>query len=133
MNIEPEKVVADYERNLKRGGTVAVYGVIKLLSELLDEEDGHPEEEWNRNLRDRIYVVLAGGEKLFLGQNYSFDDRKPRDDLYLITQKEIDLTEERIQLIRKALRMLPTSEKDSASAKQRIVAYVEELRGKIAK
>ena len=108
MNIEPAKVVSDYERNLSRGGTVACFGVLKLLNELLDPEN-NPQEEWNRKLRDRLYVVLAGGEKLFLGQNYSFDDRKPRDDLYIITQKETDLDEDRIQLIRKALRMLPSA------------------------
>ena len=132
MNIEPEKVVADYERNLARGGTVACFGVLKLLNELLDEEN-NPQEEWNRNLRDRLYVVLAGGEKLFLGQNYSFDDRKPRDDLYVITQKEIDLNEDRIQLIRKALRMLPSSEKDGTAAKERIAEYVEKLNKRIGK
>ena len=130
MNIEPEKVVKDYERNLERGGTVACLGVLKLLNELLSEEN-NPQEEWNRNLRDRLYVVLAGGEKLFLGQNYSFEDRKPRDDLYVITKKEIDLTEDRIQLIKKALRMLPSSEKDGNAAKERIKEYVDELSRRI--
>ena len=130
MNIEPERVVGDYERNLAKGGTVACYGVLKLLNELLDPEN-HPEEAWNRKLRDRLYVVLTGGEKLFLGQNYSFDDRKPRDDLYIITQKEIDLSEERIQLIKKALRMLPSSEKDGVAAKTRIAEYIEKLSKRI--
>ena len=117
MNIEPERVVGDYERNLAKGGTVACYGVLKLLNELLDPEN-RPEEAWNRKLRDRLYVVLTGGEKLFLGQNYSFDDRKPRDDLY-------------IQLIKKALRMLPSSEKDGVAAKTRIAEYIEKLSKRI--
>ena len=130
MNIEPERVVSDYERNITKGGTVACYGVLKLLNELLNEEN-NPHEEWNRALRDRLYVVLSNGDKLFLGQSYSFDDRKPRDDLFTITQKEIDLTEERIQLIRKALRMLPTSEKDGVAAKMHITEYIEKLSKRI--
>lgn len=44
MNIEPHKVVADYERNLQKGGVVSCFGVLKLLNELLDEESNPAEE-----------------------------------------------------------------------------------------
>lgn len=132
MNIEPDKVVYDYERNLKRGGTVSCFGVLKLLNELLDESN-EPYSDWNIALRDRLYVVLAGGEKLFLGQNYSFEDRKPRDDLYNILQKEVCLDDDRILKIRKALRLLPTTEKNAEVAKQKLSNYIEKLQKRIEK
>ena len=132
MNIEPDKVVYDSERNLKRGGTVSCFGVLKLLNELLDESN-EPYSDWNIALRDRLYVVLAGGEKLFLGQNYSFEDRKPRDDLYNILQKEVCLDDDRILKIRKALRLLPTTEKNAEVAKQKLSNYIEKLQKRIEK
>ena len=131
MNIEPEKVVTDYERNLQKGGIVSCFGVLKLLNELLDEEN-NPNENWNIELRDRLYIILTSGEKLFMGQNYSLDDRKPRDDLYAILQKETHLTEDRIQIIKKALRLLPTSERNTTVAKDHLSKYIEKLQRKLA-
>ncbi len=132
MNIEPEKVVSDYERNLQKGRDVSCFGVLKLLNELLDEENV-PEAKENVFLRDRIYAILSNGDKLFLGQNYSFDDRKPRDDLYNILQKEVSLNADRISLIRRALRTLPTTEKDSLIAKEKLNRFIEKLEKRIVK
>lgn len=132
MNIEPEKVVSDYERNLQKGRAVSCFGVLKLLNELLDEESV-PESKENISLRDRIYVILSSGEKLFLGQNYSFDDRKPRDDLYNILQKEVSLNHDRLALIRRALRTLPTTEKDALTAKEKLNKFIEKLEKRIVK
>jgi len=131
MNIEPDRVVFGYEQNLRRGDPINIYGVIKLLDGFLSE-DKQPKDVKNRELRDRLYKILAAGEiRLYPGQNYYFDDKRPRDDLYEITEKEVDLTEERVELIRKALRALSTSEKNSEKAIEKLKSHVGKLTSKI--
>lgn len=132
MNIEPAKVVSDYERNLKKGGTVSCFGVLKLLNELLNPEN-KPTDKANIALRDRLYGVLTFGDKLFFGQNYSFDDRKPRDDLFNILHKEVAVTKERLVVIKKAVRVLPTSEKNQTTATNKISKAIELLEAKLVK